>query len=191
MWEKAKFLLVIALFFGVVLLSYKMGELSRPIVSFDSNYETIQSLAHSNFLDSFDVKDKANLSYSYIPAYSHIYASDGNPVEMAITLSLRNIDAENAVFIEQILYFNTEGTLLRRYLKQGLKLSPLQTKEIFIKNKDVEGGSGANFVVLYSNERPALTPIFEAVMVGDSQGRSYTFSSRGISYRNLKRSIAR
>jgi len=162
-------------------LSYQMGKLTQPKVSFESAYETVRDL-NKNIIDSFNIKSAPGLAYSYIPAYSHIYVSEGEPLEMAITLSLRNVDMKGSIAIEQILYYNTEGKLIRKYLKESHQLDPLATKEIFIKKSDIEGGSGANFVVLFKSDATILPPIFEAIMTAESQGKSYVFNSRGVIY---------
>lgn len=150
--------------------------------TFVANYEFIKDLDKET-VRKFDSSEGHEIFYSYVPAYSHVYTAEGDPVNMAITLSLRNVDTNSTLNILEVAYHDTKGKLIRRYLKEGYALSPLETKEIFVTESDVEGGSGANFVIIFSNQKMSLPPIFETIMSMDSTGReAYTFSSRGVHY---------
>ena len=178
MIERLKFLLASIVFVGLLILAFEMGQRSRPILSYESTYKTLQSLKE-DISESFDISTSENLIYSYIPAYSHIYVSEGEAMEMALTLSLRNTDMKNSIKIKKILYFDTDGKLIRQYLKEEQTLAALETKEVFVKRSDIEGGSGANFVVIYEADRLTLDPIFETIMATEVRGKSYVFNSRG------------
>ncbi len=166
---------------AVFVLFQKLNTLGSPTPTFDLAYENAKNLNNS-INEVFGINSSPNTKYSYIPAYSHIYSSDGDPKEAAVTLSLRNTDLKEKITILKVGYFNTKGELIRYYLKGGIELGPLETKEIFIKKSDNQGGSGANFIVLFNASPIALPPIFEAVMATSkkSNGPLSIFSSRGI-----------
>ncbi len=178
MFLKIKFFLSGALIVIFLLIAYTAGQSSRPDMSFDMAYDIVKSKENGDLVEQIETNKVTKKSY--IPAYSHIYISHGKPIEMAITLSLRNTDAKNNLKIDKIFYYNTQGKLIRKYLNEGLTLKPLETKEIFIKWNDVEGGSGANFIVEYQQAPLSSRPIFETIMAATSENKeSFVFSSRG------------
>ena len=65
---------------------------------------------------------------------------------LSVTISLRNTDKFDTVFIERAEYYNTKGDLIRSYFKQPIFLEPMETAEIHIEKKDQEGGTGGNMI---------------------------------------------
>jgi hypothetical protein len=62
----------------------------------------------------------------YVPVYSHIYIRDKSRViNLAVTLSIRNTDAQNPIRINSARYYDTNGALVREYVKEPLRLAPL------------------------------------------------------------------
>lgn len=180
MLQKARFLIEFLILICLLSILYKIGNSEPAHISYEAGFEEVKDLKQ-NIQESFGIENADDhTTYSYIPAYSHTYSSEGTPLEMAVTLSLRNVDMKNPLRIHQVLYYNTKGDLIRKYLKDGYTLKPLETKEIFIKKNDLEGGSGANFIVIFNSN--SLHPIFEAVMASETDGKSYIFSSRGTFY---------
>jgi len=123
----------------------------------------------------------------YVPAYSHIYGGNREqPILLAVTLSIRNTDAKNAITITSVEYYGTEGKLLRQYLERAITLNPFGTTRFVLPQKDKTGGSGANFVVKWKAEKPVNSPIIESVMIGveGQQGISFTSRSQAIANDN-------
>jgi hypothetical protein len=115
----------------------------------------------------------------YVPVYSHIYANGGKPHLLEATLSIRNLDPNHAISIKSVKYFDTKGSLIKEYLDGGLALGPLETTALLVEKRDVRGGSGANFIVVWDADQPVYEPLIEAVMVGFSEGNSISFTSPG------------
>ena len=125
------------------------------------------------------VTDPANQRYVYVPVYSHIYASGGEPKPLETTLSIRNVERSHSIQIDSVRYYDSQGKYLKEYLDGVLILEPLQTSDFLVLNLDHSGGSGANFIVSWNAEVPVQKPIIEAIMVGHqisfiSQGRVLT-----------------
>ncbi len=171
---------IIFCFLFLTYVSYKMGQADQPPISYELAYEIVKNKNSVN--STHEPIEFTEEMFSYVPAYSHIYVSEGNPQRLAINLSLRNVDSVNSIKISKVSYFNTQGQLIRNYLSEGYKLAPLETKEIFIKGSDLEGGSGANFMIYYSVRPLTQPPIFESVMSGETEQHSYMFTSRGENY---------
>lgn len=115
----------------------------------------------------------------YVPVYSHIYwGPQPRTFNLACTLSIRNIDPREAITITSVDYYDTGGRRLRSFLEKPLRLPPLGTKEVYIQEKDTAGGSGANFLVRWTADKPANEPLVECVMVGVEQAQGVSFTSR-------------
>ena len=117
---------------------------------------------------------------SYVPAYSHIYGGNRERlILLAVTLSIRNTDAKNAITITSVEYFGTKGELLRQYLENPLALKPFESTRYVVPQKDKSGGSGANFVVKWKSDKSVNPPIIESVMIGVDGQQGISFTSRG------------
>lgn len=116
----------------------------------------------------------------YIPAYSHIYhGNKETPLLLSVTLSIRNIDLNNSIEITAVDYYETKGTLVKKYLTKTLTLGPLDAERYVVPQKDNTGGSGANFIVTWKAEKPTNPPIIETVMIGTQSQLGISFTSRG------------
>ncbi len=116
----------------------------------------------------------------YVPCYSHIYHGiKTRPIDLTITLSVRNTDPEKAVTLTAVDYYDTSGKLLKKHLDKPLKLEPLMTVEYIVAQTDTSGGSGANFLVRWSADAPVSPVLVESVMIGTSAQQGISFTSRG------------
>lgn len=117
----------------------------------------------------------------YIPAYSSIYHGGGTrPFLLAVTLSVRNVDPETPISIEQVRYLSGEGDQKRFYLDEPASLGPFAAREFFVEEKDTTGGLSAGFLVEWSSEKPVNPPVIESVMIGAALGQGISFTSRGV-----------
>lgn len=117
----------------------------------------------------------------YVPAYAHIYYGNANmPFYLTVTLSVRNTNLDKPITVTTLEYYDTAGTLMKRFLDKPVVLTPLETMEIVIQEKGKEGGSGDNFLVRWKASQPVNPPIIEAVMIGTASGQGISFTSRGV-----------
>jgi hypothetical protein len=116
----------------------------------------------------------------YIPAYSHIYhGNKETPLLLSVTLSIRNIDPNDSVTISAVNYHETQGSLVKEYIKEPVVLGPLGSERFIVPQKDNTGGSGANFIVEWHSEKAINPPIIESVMIGTQAQLGISFTSRG------------
>jgi hypothetical protein len=116
----------------------------------------------------------------YVPIYSHIYSGvKGRPFDLAATLSIRNTNLKNPITLLAVKYYDSEGKLVEDYLIKPLQLNALVSTRYIITEADRAGGSGANFIVVWTSERNVNPPIIEAVMIGTHSGQGISFLSRG------------
>lgn len=115
----------------------------------------------------------------YVPVYSHIYADGGKPHLLETTLSIRNLDPDRAISVKSVKYFDTGGALVKEYLDGEMRLAALETAEFLVEKRNIRGGSGANFIVVWDAGEPVYEPLVEAVMVGFADTKSISFTSPG------------
>jgi len=128
-----------------------------------------------------DIAPKAYQDTVYIPIYSDIYSVNGtDPTLLAATLSIRSTSFSDTTYIDQILYYNTQGTLVKNFIEHTLALPPMQSIDYVIERDDTAGGNGANFIVTWSAKRN-IKPLFQAVMVSAQGNKAFAFTVDGIS----------
>lgn len=116
----------------------------------------------------------------YVPAYSHIYIGNREtPYLLAVTLSIRNISLSTAITISKADYHDTQGKLLRSFIKDPIELGPLASTRYVIHRDDADGGSGANFIVRWEAKGKTNPPIIETIMIGTQSQQGISFTSRG------------
>ncbi len=116
----------------------------------------------------------------YVPVYSHIYfGRQEAQFNLTVTLSVRNTDPANPITLVSVDYFDSGGKVLKKYLGEELKLSPMATVEYIVSEADRSGGAGANFVVKWKSETQVNPPIIETVMIGTLAQQGISFTSRG------------
>jgi len=123
----------------------------------------------------------------YIPIYSDIYLDQVNQKNLlAATLSIRNTSFNDTLFISKIDYFNTDGDLLRTYVKNLLSLPPMATINYVIEKHDDTGGPGANFIVELNSKNENVAPLIQAVMIGETGNTAFSFATDGYSIKKKK-----
>jgi hypothetical protein len=116
----------------------------------------------------------------YVPAYSHIYSGNREmPFNLAVTISIRNINPAHAIQITAVDYYETQGKLIKKYIEAPVTLKPLESMRYVIPEKDKSGGSGANFIVGWAADLPVNPPIVESIMISTQAQQGISFTSRG------------
>lgn len=116
----------------------------------------------------------------YIPIYSSIYNQyEGNLLHMTGILSVRNTSSKESILIKRVDYFDTNGKLLKKFINGPFSLGKMSTKDFVIPENDLEGGTGANFIVEWSSEDSVSVPLIESIMLGTLGSKGFSFSSRG------------
>jgi len=114
----------------------------------------------------------------YVPVYSTIFSAPRKvPYNLATILSIRNTDMSNPIRIVSADYYDSKGTLIRRYYAQPKTLAPLESTDIYISEENSAGGTGANFIVKWSSPKEVNAPIVESVMIGMKSGQGISFVS--------------
>ena len=124
--------------------------------------------------------DSLSTGSTYLSVYSEIYSlTEHKTHNLTATVSLRNMNRLDTVYINRAEYFNTTGHLIRTYFEGPIYIAPMETVEIVIDEMDKAGGSGANFMFDWSVVPAAHAPLFEAVMISTSGQQGLSFTSQG------------
>jgi len=116
----------------------------------------------------------------YVPVYSHIYIGDRErPFDLTVTLSIRNTDPNHPITIVSVDYICSNGKLLRKYLKNPIKLNAMASTRYVVEESNKSGGSGANFIVRWKSDNNVNEPIIEGIMIGTKAQQGISFLSRG------------
>ena len=116
---------------------------------------------------------------SYLSVYSQIYnETEHKTYNLTATVSIRNVNSRDTIYIDNAEYFNTRGHAIRKYFKKTVYLAPMETVEIVIDENDKEGGTGANFHFDWRIKPSSNEPLFEAVMIS-SFGQGLSFTTQG------------
>lgn len=118
----------------------------------------------------------------YLPVYSHIWHGDRviegkYPLKSQVSalVSIRNTSLKVPIRVSTARYYSTEGKMLREFISSPRTIAPMGTLELFIEQKEAEGGSGANFVITWDASTPTNAPIVEAVHADIKGHRTLTF----------------
>jgi hypothetical protein len=129
-------------------------------------------------IDSYDTLISGT---SYLSVYSQIYSmSESRKHNLTATISMRNTNRHDTVYIIKADYFNTEGQLIKSYLDRPIYLAPMETIEIVIAQIDESGGTGANFVFDWKTKDTSNEPYFESVMISTANQLGLSFSRQGV-----------
>lgn len=122
----------------------------------------------------------------YLPVYSHVYHGElnkqGKPSETLVSthVSIRNTDPAVAIRLSGARYYDTNGKLVRNYLPAPVLVPPLGTHELFVPRSDTAGGSGANFLIVWSADTPANPPIVEGLHADIREARTLMLHTSGV-----------
>jgi hypothetical protein len=93
-------------------------------------------------------------------------------------MAIRNTDREGEIYITNVTYYDTAGQLIETYLDGVYGLGPMASAFILINVSDQRGGLGANFVVTWRTAAEVSDPVVEAIMVGASGTKGFSFTSQ-------------
>jgi len=129
----------------------------------------------------------------YVPVYSHVVRymvsskgwrssekkSGEAPFQLATNVSIRNTDPKHSIRVMKADYYNTEGSIVKKFVESPLVVAPMASTYFLVSQSDMSGGSGANFLIRWESQRPVNEPIFESVTFGLHGGHNVSFVTNG------------
>ena len=185
LYEHFALVLILGVILGMIVIgSVAMLESRLTDIEDQLNYAPPRRYVPPNLqdyaADETTVAKLTNRQLVYVPVYSHIYYQEGAAYPLETTLSIRNIDTNQPIYIESVEYYDTSGKLAKTQVDQLIKLKPLQTIEFLIERRDSSGGSGANFLVSWGSNGDANKPLIESLMVGTAGAQAISFARTGV-----------
>ena len=116
----------------------------------------------------------------YVPIYSSLAYLEGQPLNFAVTVSIRNIDPGQPIEVTDVQYYGNQGEPHPDLFAPLGTLGPLASAEITIPQSELQGDTGANLIVAWRAAAPVSPPLVEAVMVGSSRAQGFAFNSRAV-----------
>ena len=143
----------------------------------EKHQDPIKELEMTTKVDRSQFKYKQTF---YVPIYSDIYTDrDNRKVLLSATLSVRNTTLKKSLYINKIDYYGTDGTFIKSYLNGPIKLPAMATLNYIVEKEEDKGGSGANFIIEVEGIDDTVTPVIEAVMIGNFSNKGFAFSTVG------------
>src|SRR5690606_4510589 len=112
---------------------------------------------------------------TYLSIYSQIYSyTEHLTHDLTSTVSLRNTNKKDTIYVISAEYFDTHGKLIRTYFNNPIFIAPMETVAIVIDEIDKEGGTGANFIFDWAIKPDCTEPIFEGIQLSTAGRISFT-----------------
>jgi len=141
---------------------------------------SIDPINWSNRTANIPEQDSLLNGTSYLSVYSEIYSeTEHRTHNLTSTISMRNTNLKDTIYINKAEYFDTKGNSIRTYFEEPIYIKPMETVEIVIDEKDRSGGTGANFLFQWSIKPNSHKPYFEGVMISTSGQQGLSFTTQG------------
>ena len=121
-----------------------------------------------------DTATLVNKHSVYVPVYSHIYSETGeSAINLTAILSIRNTSYTDSFYVTDVIYYGSQGEVLKRYIDSSLLVKPMTSIEFVVERAESKGGAGANFVVKWGSFTMGSEPLIQTVMNEISRGISF------------------
>ncbi|TRZ45029.1 DUF3124 domain-containing protein [Robertkochia solimangrovi] len=128
----------------------------------------------------YKLSDSLVSGTSYLSVYAEIYSETEHRLhKLTATISLRNTDPKDSIYLTKAVYFNTEGKLIHNYFDEPVFIRPMETLEIVIAEEEGAGGTGGNFLFDWKTDKTASEPLFECVMLSTYGQQGLSFTTQG------------
>lgn len=115
-----------------------------------------------------------------VPIYSNIATADNaTAINLAVTLTVRNLDLAGPIVVQAIKYYDSGGRLVRSYLDDPIRIGPLASIDLFVRESDNSGGSSPSFLVDWVAEQDVTPAQADAVMISTAGTLGITLTSSG------------
>ncbi|GAA4299718.1 DUF3124 domain-containing protein [Aestuariibaculum suncheonense] len=146
----------------------------------DKTYSSVDEVNWQNRMIHSALPDSLVQGKTYLSVYSQIYSETEHRIHsLTATVSIRNINVSDTVYIDKATYYDTHGNAIRTYFDKTIYVAPMEAVEIVIDERDEEGGTGANFLFDWRMKETSNTPFFESVMISTSGQQGISFTTQG------------
>ena len=82
-------------------------------------------------------------------------------------LKIRNTSSTDSAYLTHIDYYDTQGTLIKKFLESTVLIKPMATREVMIRNNQFRT-KGDNFLVQWYSNNPEHRPFVQTVSLDDA-----------------------
>ena len=116
----------------------------------------------------------------YVPIYSSIFVrGEKVSLDLSANVIVRNTESANSIQITDVIYYNSEGELIKSYLNSPKKLKPMASTYFIIEAAEDIGGWGSNFIIKWESVNKVTQPLIEAIHSGQRGTGVYSYAIRG------------
>lgn len=128
---------------------------------------------------------RASFEKIFMAAFSHVLTPQGGSQPLASTMVVHNVDPAIEITVSTADYLDQNGNPVKSFLKTPIKLAPRASHAFLVKVNEQPAGFSARFVLEWSADEQALSPILQGVMIGGAgtQGISFTTVGRVVERR--------
>ena len=101
------------------------------------------------------------------------------PIELAATISIRNVSSRYPLVLESVRYYDSAGKQVREYVSTPSELGSLATVEFVKSTKRHRWGPRGRKLQRWTGSPRMNEPLIEAVMVGQNGNAGISFTSSG------------
>lgn len=161
-------------YFGIVVLLLFAG------CSEDKELSSVDPVNWDKRTVKLNPMDSMVVGETYLSVYAQIYSqTEHSTHDLTATVSMKNMNSSDTVYISKAQYFDTKGKRIRTYFDKPIYIAPMETVEIIIDEDDRKGGTGANFLFEWQVEEGVIEPYFEGVMISTTGQQGLSFTTQG------------
>ena len=168
-------------YFGpAILLTALLYSCSQPATSEGPYYNS--HIFNNQPVDQASMQAYTYKDSVYVPIYSDIYSRTQEVrFLLTATLSIRNTSFTDTMIVHTVDYYDSAGKRVKEYLDHPIYVNPMASVDYVIEERDKTGGSGANFIVIWSGKSAQVKPVIEAVMISTNGQQGISFTTNGVS----------
>lgn len=116
---------------------------------------------------------------TFLAVYDQIATSSSENHDLCATISIRNTNTKDSVYIEKGTLFNEQGKAIHHFFDETIYLRPMETINLVLDEKLVNEKKGSNLLFEWACNSKASEPFFEGVMISSSGHQGFSFVTRG------------
>lgn len=116
---------------------------------------------------------------TFLAVYDQISTNPSEKHELCATISIRNTNVKDSVYIQKGTLYNEHGKAIHDFFDETIFLRPMETLNLVLDSKLVNEKKGSNLIFDWSCSNNANEPFFEGVMISSSGHQGFSFVTRG------------
>lgn len=142
---------------------------------------SVNLIKWNNRIVNYTLNDSIGHGTTYISVYSQIYSkTEPTAHDLTATISIRNINQKDSIFINKAEYFDTKGNSIHKYFDKTIFIAPMETIQFVIDEADNAGVTGSYFIFDWQLDEGLNEPLIEGLMISSYGLQGLSFTTRGV-----------